>query len=39
MTEDLFFPATWQQKRRLPSLRVDNTLLFWSKHWQNGTIS
>ena len=25
MTEDLFFPATWQQKRRLLSLRVDNS--------------
>jgi hypothetical protein len=25
MTEDLFFSATWQQKLRLPSLRVDNS--------------
>ena len=25
MTEDLFFPARWQQKRSLPSLRVDNS--------------
>ena len=25
MTEDLFFPATWQHKQRLPSLRVDNS--------------
>ena len=25
MTEDLFFPATRQQKLRLPSLRVDNS--------------
>jgi hypothetical protein len=25
LTEDLFFPATQQQKLRLPSLRVDNS--------------
>ena len=25
MTEDLFFSARWQQKRSLPSLRVDNS--------------
>ena len=25
MTEDLFFSARWQQKLRLPSLRVDNS--------------